>query len=80
MEKFEIGTQVRFNAITMIGEKIPMMGEVVGFADEVRKLWPLEFAMMPVDEEIYVILVRGNVQDHRYVVTPDEIIEVIRGH
>lgn len=54
-----------------------MEGEVIGFAEEVRKLWPEEFAEMPENEEIYVILVRGNIQDKRYVATPNEIIEVL---
>jgi len=76
-KKLEAGTRVKFKAITITGKEIPMTGEVIGFADEVRKLWTTEFAEMPEDEEIYVILVRGNIQDYRYVATPNEIVEVL---
>ena len=76
-KKLEAGTRVKFKAITITGKEIPMTGEVIGFAEDVRRLWSLEFAEMPADEEIYVILVRGNSQNYRYVATPNEIVEVL---
>ncbi len=78
MKKLETCTQVKFNAISFIGEEIPMEGKVIGFAPEVKKLWPLEFGGMPEDEEIYLILVRGNSQNYRYVAAPDEIVEILQ--
>jgi len=78
MEKLRKGTQVKFNAINFIGEEIPMSGEIIGHADEVKRLWPEEFGGIPVDGEAYLILVRGNSQNYRYVAMPNEIIEVLK--
>jgi len=78
MEKLRRGTQVKFNAISIIGEEIPMIGKIVGFASEIKKMWPEEFSGMSENEEIYLILMRSDSQKSHYVATPNEIIEVLK--
>ena len=78
MEKLKLNTEVKFSAISITGEEIEMKGEVIGFAPEIKKMWPEEFGGLPEDEEIYLISVEGNSQSSHHVATPDEIVEVLR--
>lgn len=78
MEQLRRGTLVRFNVINLIGKETQMVGEVIGKAKEVKKMWPEEFGGMSESEEIYLILLRSDSQKSHYVATPSEIIEILK--
>ena len=71
----ELGTKVKFFATRSSGTDVPMLGTIIGYADEIRRLWPIEFANTHSEEEIYLILVQGEVCDWRYVATRNMILK-----
>ena len=78
MEKLKLNTEVKFSAISIIGEEILRKGEIIGHAPEIKKMWPEEFGGLPEDEEIYLIRIESNSQSSHHVATRDEIVEVLR--
>lgn len=78
MEKLKLNTEVKFSAISIIGEEIERKGEIIGFAPEIKKMWPEEFGGLPEDEEIYLIRIESNSQSSHHVATRDEIVEVLK--
>jgi hypothetical protein len=62
------------------GEFIPgvkVMGKVVGFAEDIRRIWPDEYCDLSDNDECY--LVRRNIKDmgviRHYVLFPREVME-----
>lgn len=77
MEKLKLNTEVKFSAISITGEEIEREGEIIGFAKEIKKMWPEEFGGLPEDEEIYLILLKSNGRHTHHVAVRNEIVEVI---
>ena len=76
-ERLEKGTKVRFVNYNDYGMP-EVVGKIAGHAEEIKKMYPEEYAELPDNEVAYLIKFTdryGNTK--RYVSFPNEIIEVL---
>ena len=77
MKKVELGQKIRFSAIdNFTGHEMKEEGEVVGYAQEVRRRWPDE--MGEADEGMYLVTVEKPEREIYYAVHISEILKVLK--
>ena len=77
--KFRRGSMIRFSAINdFTGDPMKLVGKVVGYAKEIKKIDPENFGGLEDDEEIYLVMRKDNYGNWlRHVVNPEEVLEKV---
>jgi hypothetical protein len=75
----EIGTKIRFKTISdFTGEELTLEGTIEGGPKEIKKLQPEEYGGMKDSEKVHLVKrVDSFGNTLRYVVYPDEILEIL---